>query len=140
MVLIEPACHTAAMTGVTGVLIKLGVSFVVFTAVFFVAAHRNDKLKIENKWAMPLLGLVFALLNVAVYWALEPILNLATLHAAGFVMPLVVNLIFLGATMRLFESKKWFVVDGLIAYVKLALYLTAAHGLLWFALDYMPNR
>lgn len=128
------------MTGVTGVLIKLGVSLVVFTAVFFIAARRNERIKVENKWAMPLIGVVFAVLNVLVYWALAPILNLATLGAIGFVMPLVVNLIFLGATLRLFESKKWLVIDGLIAYVKLALYLTAAHGLLWFALDYMPNR
>jgi hypothetical protein len=140
VVLLVASCDTAAMTGVTGVLIKLGVSLVVFTAVFFVAARRNEKIKIENKWAMPLIGVVFAVLNVAVYWALAPILNLATLGAIGFLMPLVVNLIFLGATVRLFESKKWLVIDGMIAFVKLALYLTVAHGLMWLSLDYLPNR
>jgi hypothetical protein len=128
------------MTGATGVLIRLGASLVLFTAVFWIAARRDPKVKIENKWATPLIGVVFALFNFALYWALTPILNLATLGAVGFVMPLVVNLIFLAATVRIFEAKKWLVIEGLVSMLKLALFLTLAHGVLWLALDYFPNR
>jgi hypothetical protein len=128
------------MTGASGVLIRLGASLVLFTAVFWIAARRDPKVKIGNKWATPLIGVVFALFNFALYWALTPILNLATLGAIGFVMPLVVNLLFLAATVRIFEAKKWLVIEGLFSMLKLALFLTLAHGVLWLALDYFPNR
>jgi len=128
------------MTGITGVLIKLGASLVLFTAVFFVAARKNPKVKIQPKWATPLIALVFAVLNVGVYWAITPLLNLATFGAVGFVMPLIVNLLFLFATVRIFESKKWLVIEGLIATVWMAILLTVTHGVIWFALDYLPNR
>jgi hypothetical protein len=140
MVLQVVACQTRRMTGATGVLIRLGVSLVVFTAIFWVAARRDPKIKIEKKWVTPLVGVVFALMNFALYWALTPILNLATLGAIGFIMPMIVNLILLGLTMRIFEAKKWFVVEGFLPMIKLALYLTLAHGALWVALDYLPNR
>ena len=84
-------------------LIKLAVRLVVFGAVFFVAAKKHPKILIHNKWATPLIALTFALLNTAVYWALTPILNLATLGALGFAMPLVANVVFLLATEKLFK-------------------------------------
>src|SRR5262245_64165611 len=133
-------CHAAAMTQVTGVLNKLGASLVLFSAVFFVAARKNPKIKIEPRWATPLIALVFAVLNVGAYWLLTQLLNLATLGAIGIFMPFVVNLLFLFATVRVFEAKKWLVIDGLIATVWMALYLTIAQGVIWFALDYLPNR
>jgi len=128
------------MTGITGVLIKLGASFLLFSAVFFVAARKHPKVQIQPRWATPLIALVFAVLNVAASWLLTQLLNLATLGAIGIFMPFVVNLIFLFATVRIFESKKWLVIDGLIATIWMALYLTIAHGVIWFALDYLPNR
>jgi hypothetical protein len=128
------------MTGITGVLIKLGASLVLFTAVFFVAARKNPKVKIQPKWATPLIALVFAVLNVGVYWAITPLLNLATFGAVAFFMPFIVNLMFLFATVRIFESKKWLVIEGLIATLWMSLLLTVTHGAIWFALDYLPNR
>ena len=128
------------MTGITGVLIRLGTSLVLFTAVFFVAARKNPKVKIQPKWATPLIALVFAVLNVGVYWALTPLLNLATFDAVAFCMPFIVNLMFLFATVRIFESKKWLAIDGLIATLWMSLLLTVTHGAIWFALDYLPNR
>jgi len=128
------------MTGTTGVLIKLGASLVLFTAVFFVAARKNPKVKIQPKWATPLIALVFAVLNVGVYWAITPLLNLATFGAVAFFMPFIVNLMFLFATVRIFGSKKWLVIEGLIATLWMSLLLTVTHGAIWFALDYLPNR
>ena len=154
-------------------LIKLAVRLVVFGAVFFVAAKKHPKVVIHNKWATPLIALVFALLNTAVYWALTPILNLATLGAIGFAMPLVANIVFLLATEKLFASiaqkrkakaaakgegeakgkgkgdaakgdageiKPWFEIQGFFATLWMAIFLTIAHGVLWVALDYLPNR
>src|SRR5689334_14969525 len=95
-----PRATLAVMDGVTGILIKLGARLVAFGLVFYFAARRNPNVSVPNKWATPLIALVFALLNTALYWALKPILNLATLGAAGFVMPFVVNLVLLYATVR----------------------------------------
>ena len=148
-------------------LIKLAVRLVVFGAVFFVAAKKHPKVLISNKWATPLIALVFALLNTAVYWALTPILNLATLGAIGFAMPLVGNIVFLLATEKLFASiaekrkaraagkadptakgkdkdapaeiKPWFEIQGFFATLWMAIFLTVAHGALWVGLDYLPS-
>ncbi len=128
------------MDGVTGVLLGLGVRLVVFGLVIIVAAKKSPKVLIHKRWATPLIALVFAALNIGLYWALTPILNLATMGALGFVMPLVANMIFLAITVRIFESKQWFEIKGLLTQVYLALALTAAHGLCWLGLDYLPRK
>jgi len=152
------------MDGATGLLIKLGVRLVVFGAVFFIAARKNPKVVIPVKWATPVVALVFALLNTTLYWALRPILDLATLGALGFAMPLIVNIILLYVTVKLFawhklprfvpraakdaakddkkksaEAQPLFTIQGIFTAMWMALILTAAHGVLWFALDYIPN-
>ena len=127
------------MTGVVGVLIKLGVRFVVFGLAFWLAARKNPKVVLPNKWATPLIALVFATLNTAVYWALSPILNLATMGAIGFLMPLVANMIFLVVTVRIFRAK-WIEIQGVMTTLWMALLLTAVHGLLWLGLDYIPKH
>ncbi len=130
----------AVMTGVVAVLIKLGVRFVVFGLAFWLVARKNPNVVMPNKWATPLIALVFALLNTIVYWALSPILNLATMGAVGFAMPLVANMIFLLITERIFRAKKWIQIKGLMTTVWLAIILTAIHGLCWLALDYIPKH
>lgn len=126
------------MTGVTGILIKLAIRLVVFTAVFWVAARKNPKVTFEKKWQTPLVALVFAVLNTALYWAMKPILDLATLGAVGFAMPLIINAMLLGATVRIFQSKQWIQIDGFFATMWMATFLTLAHGACWLALDYIP--
>ena len=128
------------MTGIVGVLITLGVRFVVFGLAFWLVARKNPNVVMPNKWATPLIALVFALLNTLVYWALSPILNLATMGAIGFAMPLIANIIFLMITERIFRAKKWIQIKGLMTTVWLAIILTAIHGALWVALDYIPRN
>lgn len=128
------------MTGVTGLLIKLGVRFVVFGLVFIIATRRNPKIVVSKKWAFPLIAGVFAILNTGLYWALRPLLDLATLGTAGFLMPLVINLLLLLATIRVFERKHWLEVKGTLATLWLAMFLTIAHGLLYVGLDYLPTK
>jgi hypothetical protein len=128
------------MTGVVGVLIKLGVRFVVFGLAFFLAARKNPKVVMPNKWATPLIALTFALLNTAVYWALKPILNLASMGVLGFLAPFIANIVFLLITVRIFKKKKWLEIQSTMTFLWMALFLTAIHGALWLGLDYIPKH
>jgi hypothetical protein len=152
------------MDGALGVLIKLGVRLLIFGAVFFVMARRNPKVEIPVKWATPLIAFVFALLNTTLYWVLRPVLDLATMGALGFFMPLIINTLLLFGTVKFFtwhklpryvpkspegekkksskdgEAKPLFAINGLFATLWLALILTVAHGALWVVLDYIPSN
>lgn len=121
-------------------MIKLGARLVVFGLVFYVAARRNPNVVLSKKWATPLIALVFALMNTGVYWMLAPLLNLATLGAIGFAMPFVANLVFLYATVRIFQSRRWIEITSALTYLWMAAILTAAHGLIWLGLDYLPKQ
>lgn len=120
------------------VLIKLAIRLVVFTGVFWLVARKNEKVIFEKKWAPPLVGLVFAVLSTAGYWVVGKILAIATLGVAGFALPLVINILLLAATQRVFESKQWFRIEGWVAFLWMAMFLTAAHGALWLGMDYIP--
>ena len=129
------------MSPVVVLLIKLGVRLVVFTGVFWLAARKNKKIIFEKKWALPLVGLSFAILNTALYWALKPLMNLATFGAIGFLMPLIINAVLLAILVRVFQSKKhWFRIDSWMAMLWMSVILTAAHGILYLGLDYIPKH
>jgi hypothetical protein len=124
----------------TWLLAKLGIRLLGFIAVFFLAARKNPKIKIEPRWAIPLVAGLFAVMNVGMYWLLKPVINMATLGAAWFAMPLLINLGFLIATVRITEKKKWLVIDGVRATLYLAFLLTLAHGVFWIGLDWLPAK
>lgn len=124
----------------TWLLVKLAIRLVGFIGVFWLAAAKHPKIKIQPRWAIPLVAGSFAVFNVGLYWLLKPVLNLATFGVAWFVMPFLINLGFLIATLRVFQKKEWFVVDGIRATLYLALLLTAVHGGFWFGLDYLPAK
>lgn len=128
------------MSGGTVILIKLGVRLVVFGLVFFIATRKNPKVIVRKKRVLPLIALVFAVLNTALYWLLSPILNVATLGAAGFLMPFVVNMVLLVGTVKIFAKWKWFEIQGVMTTLWMAAFLTLAHGALWLGLDYFPTR
>ena len=128
------------MSGGTAILIKLGVRLVVFGLVFFIATRKNPKVIVSKKRVLPLIALVFAVLNTALYWLLAPILNVATMGAAGFLMPFVVNMVLLVGTVKIFSKWKWFEIQGVMTTLWMAAFLTLAHGALWLGLDYVPTR
>ena len=111
--------------------IYLAIRLVVFVAVFWVAARNNEKVVFDKKWALPIVALAFAILNAALYLALKPIAEIVTLGVVGFAMPMVLNLFLLAVTVRIFQSRKWFHIDGLFAMLWMATFLTIAHGALW---------
>jgi len=122
------------------ILIKLAIRLVAFTLVFWFATRKNEKIKIQPRWSLPLVAGLFALFNVGLYWLLRPVLNLATFNVAWFAMPFLINLGFLIATVRVFQRKKWIEIDGVRATLWLAAILTAAHGVLYVALDVIPSK
>ena len=117
----------------TELLVKLAVRFGVFLLVFAFAAWKMEKVRIHPKIALPLVGLVFAILNVGLYWLLKPVLNIATLGAGWLVVPFVLNGAFLWATQKLLRPLR---IEGFFTTIKLAVILTAAHGLCWLVLDH----
>jgi uncharacterized membrane protein YvlD (DUF360 family) len=148
----------------TWFLVKLGIRLVAFTAVFWFATRhpkgyipakpadpadprskpmpamgKRPKLVIQPRWAIPVVGLLFALLNTALYWLVTPILNVATLRSLSLLMPFVVNGLLLWGTARIVQKKQWLRLDGWFAAVWLSLILTGAHGVLYFVLDYLPG-
>jgi uncharacterized membrane protein YvlD (DUF360 family) len=120
------------------VLIKLAARLVAFTLVFWFATRKNPKVKIEPRWAIPLVAGLFGLFNIGLYWLCKPILNIATLGSIAFILPFFLNAVFLFLTTRAVEKKKWLQIDGLVATGWMALVLTIAHGALWLGLDYLP--
>ena len=128
------------MNGITGVLIKFGVRLVVFGLVIWLVSKRNKDVIIHKRLAIPLIALLFAALNTALYFILKPILNLATLGAVEYLTPLVINLALLALTIRVIEKKKWIEIKGLIATIYLGVALTIAHGALWVILEYLPKH
>lgn len=142
------------MHGATGLLIKLGIRLVVFTLVFWLVAKKHPKVVIRHVWAMPLVALVFAILNTALYWMLAPIAKLATLGMLSIAMPFLINGALLYATVRFFAwpkllgtttdpktgkaapaRKPLIAIEGVLAGVWLVAALALAHGALWLALD-----
>lgn len=145
----------------TWLLIKLGIRLVIFLAVFFLATKRNPAIVVKPTWALPVIAGFFALVNTALYWILKPVLNLASFGAIWFLMPLVLNLCFLIATVRVFQKtvmaaplkkgeappekpkmlrRPTLEIDGIGATLYLAALLTVAHGVLWFGLDWCPAK
>lgn len=118
----------------TWILIKLGIRLVVFGIVFGLAAWRYEKIQVKPKWALPLVAVVFALLNTLVYWLLSALLSLAVPVLLFFVAPLAANAALLYATHRLVKYLK---VEALSAAAWLVVWLTVAHGAMWLILDRM---
>jgi len=134
----------------TWLLVKLAIRLVAFTAVFWVATRprkpakgekeaRSPRISIQPRWAIPVVGVLFAALNTLLYWLLRPILDLATLRTLSLVTPLVVNALLLYGTVQIVSRRKWIKVDGVLAGAWLAVALTLAHGVLWLGLDYLPG-
>jgi len=113
-------------------LIELGIRIVVFGGLFGVVVWKSERVKVEPRWALPVVGLVFAVFNTALYWALKPLLNLATLGTMALLTPLLINGLLLYATDRVLKPLK---IDGVMMMFWLSLYLTVAHGALWLVLD-----
>lgn len=117
-------------------LIKFSIRILVFGLIFGFATWRSENVAVKPKFALPIVAIVFALLNVGLYWMLSPVLNLATLGVMWMFMPFVLNALFLLGTGRLLKRLRVEMkLDGLMTILWLATLLTVAHGVLYVALD-----
>ena len=111
-------------------LIWLAVRFVVFGIALTFAMKKVKDVKVTPPHALPLVALVFALLNTLLYWLLAPVLNLVTLWTLWFLVPFLANAVFLYVTDRILKPLK---IDGMIAFLKTAGIVTIAHLVLRIA-------
>ena len=134
---------------------KLAIRLVVFTAVFWLATRprktderdkdgrpvlKPPRLSIQPRWAIPVIGVLFAGLNILLYWIVRPVLDIATFRTFSILMPLVVNSLLLFGTTKVVEKRQWMKMSGWFTAVWLAVALTLAHGVLYAALDYLPGK
>jgi uncharacterized membrane protein YvlD (DUF360 family) len=106
------------------------IRFVVFGIAITFAMKKIKEVKVEPKHAIPVVALVFALLNATLYLLLSWVFNLFTLWSLFFLVPFVVNGLLLYATDRLV---KYFEIKGVIPFLKTVGIMTAAHLLVWIA-------
>jgi hypothetical protein len=105
-------------------LIWLAIRFVVFGVALTFAMKKVKDVKVTPPHALPLVALVFAVLNTALYWLIAGALNLVTLWTLFFLVPFIANGVFLYATDRILKPLK---IDGMIAFLKTAGIVTIAH-------------
>jgi hypothetical protein len=114
----------------TRFLIELAVRIVIFTGVFAVAVWKSDRIRIERRWAIPLVGLVFGLLNGGLYWLLVRVADIATFGLVSYLVPLALNVGFLWATGWMLRKirVKSVELDGTWITIKLAVLLTLVNA------------
>lgn len=112
--------------------VEIAVRIVVFGLVVGWVSYRNPNVTVRPKAALPLVALVFALLNTGIYWLAKPLLTIATLGMLSFALPFVLNGLFLYMTTRLLKYARVRVeISSAMTLLWLAALLTAAHGLIY---------
>ena len=100
----------------------------VFGVALTFACKRVARIKVEPPSALPLVAIVYALLNAALYWLLAPLISLLTFWLFWFLLPLVVpflaNVVLLLMTDRLVKALR---IETLGALARTAGILTLAH-------------
>lgn len=112
----------------TWFLIKLLVRVAAFGVAIAFVIRRNPGVKVAPRKALPLVALVFALMNTLLYWLVGPVvgtvLTLMTFGLGALLVPFFVNGAFLYATSRLVGA---FRVSGLMPFVHAAFVVTLVH-------------
>ena len=105
-------------------LIRLGIAFVVFGAAITFATLKIKEVKVTHKAVIPLVAIVFALLNTALYWLVAFTIKAVSLWTLALVAPFLANAVLLYATDRLIKQ---FEIKGIVAFLKTAGLVTIGH-------------
>ena len=97
---------------------------VVFGIVIAFLTRRNAQITVTPRSALPVVAIVFALLNTLLYGFLKVALNIGTLLTLFLVVPFIANGILLWMTDKLIKPFK---VEGLSALAYAAFVVTLAH-------------
>lgn len=119
----------------TWFLVKLLIRVVVFGVAIGYVLRSSERVTVQPKKALPLVALVFALLNAALYPVLKFGINLVTLWSLFFLVPFVANALLLLGTSRLIGKLKKvkFEIDGIFPYAYAAAIVTVGHIVLRIA-------
>jgi uncharacterized membrane protein YvlD (DUF360 family) len=113
----------------TALLIKLAIRVAVFAVVIAFATRVVSGARLRNRAVLPLVALVFAVLNGLLYTGLVFTMNLVTLWMLWFAVPFVANAALLWGTSKVIKP---FGFDGLWALAKVSFIVTVAHVVLRF--------
>lgn len=114
--------------------IQLAIRFVIFGLVLVIALRKRDDVKVQPKWAVPLVALAIALFNALLYPVLAPVLKLAALGFGSVLVPLGLNGVVLALMNRYL---RFFELEGLKPLLVLATWLTGAHAALYLAFQWI---
>jgi putative membrane protein len=104
--------------------VKLLVKVVVFGVALTLVCRRDPGVKVTPRSALPVVAMIFAVLNTLLYGILATGLNLVTLFAFFFLVPFAVNAILLLVTDRFVKPFK---IESITALVRASFVMTIAH-------------
>jgi uncharacterized membrane protein YvlD (DUF360 family) len=105
-------------------LIHFLLRFLVFGVAITFACKKVKGVAVQPKAMLPVVAIVFALLNALLYGVVKFGLNVVSLWTLSIVAPVLVNAALLWVTDRLVKPFK---IDGLIAFVQTTCIVTVAH-------------
>lgn len=115
--------------------IDTAIRFAVFGVVFALATQGSANITIRPRRGVRVVALIFAALNIGIYWFADPARDLATLGAVWFIVPLILNGCLLYVTEHIMAALGIEMKLGILATIWLTVVLTAAHGALYLVLD-----
>ena len=97
---------------------------VVFGVAITFVVRRDPYVKVTPRGALPIVAIVFALLNAVLYGLLGSALNLVTLWTLFLFVPFIANAILLLLTDKILKSFK---IEAISSLLKASLVVTIAH-------------
>jgi uncharacterized membrane protein YvlD (DUF360 family) len=114
-----------------GIVVTLLVRCVVFGIAIAFITRQSSGVTVRPRSALPIVAIVFTILNAGLYGLLSTVINFGTLFLLFLVVPFIANAVLLWATDKLMKSFK---VEGLGSLAFASLIVTIAHFLLRFVL------
>jgi uncharacterized membrane protein YvlD (DUF360 family) len=111
----------------TWFLIKMLIRVVLFGVALGYVMRNSENITVKPRKALPLVALVFAVLNAVGYWLLKVSISLVSLFTLSLVAPFIANALLLLATTRLVKQFK---IDGVLPLAYASLVMTIAHFVL----------
>jgi len=108
-------------------LVMVLLRIVVFAIAIAFITRRTSKVRVEPRAALPVVALVFAVLNTALYGLIGFAVKVVSLWTLAIFAPFLANMALLWITDRILKPLK---IDGLMALLHASVIITIAHVLL----------
>ena len=105
-------------------LLELAIRTIVFGIALTFVVRRDPHIIVKPRSALPIVGAVFALLNVLLYGLLGAALNMVTLFTLFLFVPFIANAILLLITDKLIKAFK---IEAMSSLLKASFVVTLAH-------------